>query len=90
MSTSDDETFASPAMSCVEKPIKSSEVDSKADQVFVMLIEQVKSERCLYDKKEKLYMNNVHKAGIWSKIAEKVGIEGWIFSPLCEINFDDI
>uniref|UniRef100_A0A915E0H7 MADF domain-containing protein n=1 Tax=Ditylenchus dipsaci TaxID=166011 RepID=A0A915E0H7_9BILA len=75
MSTSDDELFASPTKTSVEKPIKSLEEDSKADPILVKLIQEVKKERCLYDKSLKEYLNNTHKGPIWSRIAKSVGIE---------------
>uniref|UniRef100_A0A915DWG3 Guanine nucleotide-binding protein subunit alpha n=1 Tax=Ditylenchus dipsaci TaxID=166011 RepID=A0A915DWG3_9BILA len=37
--------------------------------------EEVKKERCLYDKSLKEYLNNTHKSPIWSRIAKSVGIE---------------
>uniref|UniRef100_A0A915EFJ3 MADF domain-containing protein n=1 Tax=Ditylenchus dipsaci TaxID=166011 RepID=A0A915EFJ3_9BILA len=67
MSTSDDELFASPTKTSVEKPIKSLEEDSKADPILVKLIQEVKKERCLYDKSLKEYLNNTHKGPIWSR-----------------------
>uniref|UniRef100_A0A915EHG0 MADF domain-containing protein n=1 Tax=Ditylenchus dipsaci TaxID=166011 RepID=A0A915EHG0_9BILA len=75
MSTSDNELFASPTKTSVEKPIKSLEEDSKADPILVKLIQEVKKERCLYDKSLKEYLNNTHKGPIWSRIAKSVGIE---------------
>uniref|UniRef100_A0A915DDJ5 MADF domain-containing protein n=1 Tax=Ditylenchus dipsaci TaxID=166011 RepID=A0A915DDJ5_9BILA len=75
MSTSDDELFASPTKTSVEKPIKSLEEDSKADPILVKLIQEVKKERCLYDKSLKEYFNNTQKGPIWSRIAKSVGIE---------------
>uniref|UniRef100_A0A915D6X0 MADF domain-containing protein n=1 Tax=Ditylenchus dipsaci TaxID=166011 RepID=A0A915D6X0_9BILA len=79
MSTSDDELFASPTKTSVEKPIKSLEEDSKADPILVKLIQEVKKERCLYDKFLKEYLNNTHRGPIWSRIAKSVGIEAYDF-----------
>uniref|UniRef100_A0A915E732 MADF domain-containing protein n=1 Tax=Ditylenchus dipsaci TaxID=166011 RepID=A0A915E732_9BILA len=92
MSTSDDELFASPTKTSVEKPIKSLEEDSKADPILVKLIQEVKKERCLYDKSLKEYLNNTHKGPIWSRIAKwKESVEKVEESArwLCEVDEEE-
>jgi hypothetical protein len=43
------------------------------------LIEWVRKFPELYDKKHPKYMNNVHKAVLWSEIARKTGFKGTIY-----------
>lgn len=70
-------------MSAIEESSKAVIVEkieeSKAEPDIVKLIEEVKSERSLYDKAEKKYLDNTHKSKVWSTIARKTGFEGLSF-----------
>ena len=39
------------------------------DEQYSKLIECVRDNPLLYDKKDKLYMDNIHKSSVWATIA---------------------
>lgn len=69
------ETMSNEEVACDSPKVEESKVDANV----LKLIEQVKKEKCLYDKADKKYLDNAHKSKIWTAVAKASDFEGWLF-----------
>lgn len=62
------------------------EIKMEEENWFCNLIEAVRAEKIVYDKKNPNFFNKVEKQKSWERIAEKVGKTSKLYLKYCNIN----